>query len=75
MTENMCKRPPVHRKTEESGHRMPAENFLFPQRMVRAYNSPKPGGYLGNVDFIASALRLGVNRREEKHPCVCSFNS
>ena len=50
MTENMCKWPPVHRKTEESGHRMPAEKFLFPQRMVRAYNSPKPGGYLGNVE-------------------------
>ena len=50
MTENMCKRPPVHRKTEESGHRMAAEKFLFPQRMVRAYNSPKPGGYLGNVE-------------------------
>jgi len=51
MTENMCKWPPVHRKTEESGHRMPAEKFLFPQRMVRVYNSPKPGGYLGNVDL------------------------
>lgn len=51
MTENMCKWPPVHRETEESGHRMPAEKFLFPQRMVRAYNSPKPGGYLGNVDL------------------------
>ena len=50
MTENMCKRPPVHRKTEESGHRMPAEKFLFPQRMVRAYNSPKPEGYLGNAN-------------------------
>ena len=36
--------------TEESGHRMAAEKFLFPQRMVRASNSPKPGGYLGNVE-------------------------
>ncbi len=32
MTENMCKWPPVHRETEESGHRMPAEKSLFPQR-------------------------------------------
>jgi hypothetical protein len=59
MTENMCKWPPVHRKTEESGHRMPAEKSLFPQRMVRAYNSPKPGGYLGNVD---SDLLAGRHR-------------
>ena len=29
---------------------MPAEKFLFPQRMVRVYNSPKPAGYLGNVE-------------------------
>ncbi len=32
MTENMCKRSPMHRKTEESGHRMAAEKLLFPQR-------------------------------------------
>jgi len=41
MTENMRKWPPVHRKTEESGHRMPAEKFLFTQLNVRAYNPPK----------------------------------
>jgi hypothetical protein len=51
MTENMCKWPPVHWKTEESSHQMPAEKFLLPQRMVRANNSPKPGGYLGNVEL------------------------
>jgi hypothetical protein len=63
MTENMCKWPPVHRKTEESGHRMPAEKFLFPQRMVRAYNSPKPGGYLGNVDSIRFESQAARRRR------------
>jgi hypothetical protein len=31
---------------------MPAEKFLFPQRTVRADNPPKPGGYLGNVEWI-----------------------
>jgi len=39
MTENMCKWPPVHKNTEEFDHRMPAEKFLLPQRMVWAYNS------------------------------------
>ena len=54
MTENMCKWPPVHWKTEESSHRMPAEKFLLPQRMVRVYNFLKLGGYLGNVDLTES---------------------
>jgi len=47
---------------------MPAERFLFRQQMVRAYNSPKPGGYLGNVD---SNVRL-VWRLSGKSRMRCS---
>ncbi len=32
MTENMCKWPFEHRKTEKSGHRLAAEKTLFPRR-------------------------------------------
>ena len=53
---NMCKWQPVHRKTEESGHWMAAEKSLFPQLMVRAYDSPKLGGYLGNPGLAGEPL-------------------
>jgi len=60
MTENMCKWPPVHRKTEESGHRMPAEKFLFPDGEVLHEDNP---------DFLATeAGPLGIELRQLFHP-------
>jgi hypothetical protein len=59
MTENICKWPPARRKTEESGHRMPAEKFLFPQRMVRAYNPPPTCRLSGKCRIMITLETMG----------------
>jgi hypothetical protein len=56
---------------------MPAEKFLFPQRMVRAYNSPKPGGYLGNVESTNSnevfVMNIFNKYNSNRHPSSLAF--